>query len=401
MMRVMNTITEKPQWDQKVVLSLHYWIGDFPDIIQVFNEEITAKWRNEIAQSGQDVTPRMMDWVIKELQWKAGVLKEKEYLQVFDVGVVRSDTAISKEIQQALKEAVSPLENVPTDQKDYHPGSGDKVVDLVHPSLFPVIYGKTRVLPDRVIGLDDCFGSVGQGEIVPVPSQEEISPVSRFGDSNIPAYSDKFQWLPCDVELDTDGCRIVSYINNAHPVHHRGLYKVVEQIITQTIPLWNKSLSNSASPRIKCTDVEYGEHSYPEPEGPEEGDVDEEAFYERSQRWYNTRPIILPEPESFVAPEESAESEIGDLRKQFSDTGLQVIVKLANIELSLENPTYEGGSWHIEGQLVRFPHIRCLTLYLLTSIRMSVSALPQSTTTTTKISPRTVSPSVIVEWRTC
>jgi len=40
------------------------------------------------------------------------------------------------------------------------------------------------------------------------------------------------------------------------------------------------------------------------------------------------------------------------LFEQFKGEGLQVIVKLANIHLTPEKPTYNGGSWHVEGQLV-------------------------------------------------
>ncbi|KAL4780784.1 hypothetical protein BJX76DRAFT_337009 [Aspergillus varians] len=40
------------------------------------------------------------------------------------------------------------------------------VVDLVHLSLLPLIYGRTRVLRDLFIGVDDCFSSVAQGAIV-------------------------------------------------------------------------------------------------------------------------------------------------------------------------------------------------------------------------------------------
>ena len=40
-----------------------------------------------------------------------------------------------------------------------------------------------------------------------------------------------------------------------------------------------------------------------------------------------------------------------DLRRDYGQSGLQVIVKLANIHLTPEKPRYEGGSWHIEGQL--------------------------------------------------
>jgi hypothetical protein len=41
-----------------------------------------------------------------------------------------------------------------------------------------------------------------------------------------------------------------------------------------------------------------------------------------------------------------------DLRRDFAYRGLQVIVKLANIELTPEKPDYRGGVWHVEGQLV-------------------------------------------------
>ncbi|KGO49193.1 Protein of unknown function DUF4246 [Penicillium expansum] len=335
MMRVVNTITDKPQWDQKV-----------------FDKNITTKWRDEIAQSGQDVTPKMMDWIIEELQWKANILKETGHVCVFDVGVIKSDTAVSKELQQSLKEAVKPLEDMP--EKDYHPGSDNKVVDLVHPSLFPVIYGQTRVLPDRVIGLDDCLGSVGQGDLVPVPSSQNCGPIlnSRHhyhSEEQICVFSDKFQWLPCDVEIIDDArCRIVSYINNAHPVHHKPLYEVVEKIIAQAIPLWNRSLSVILEPRMEYTNVEYGEHPEPEPVQPEGDDHDEDEFWELHEQWESTRPIIPPEPGSFQPRKEIFSA---NLREQFPGKKLQIIVKLANITLSPDNPEYEGGSWHIEGQL--------------------------------------------------
>lgn len=37
-----------------------------------------------------------------------------------------------------------------------------------------------------------------------------------------------------------------------------------------------------------------------------------------------------------------------DLESEFKDQGLQVIVKLASVELTPEKPEYEGGSWHLE-----------------------------------------------------
>ena len=41
-----------------------------------------------------------------------------------------------------------------------------------------------------------------------------------------------------------------------------------------------------------------------------------------------------------------------DLLRDYGKRGLQVIVKLANICLTPERPQYEGGTWHVEGQIV-------------------------------------------------
>lgn len=53
--------------------------------------------------------------------------------------------------------------------------------------------------------------------------------------------------------------------------------------------------------------------------------------------------------------------DIMDIKKDYSQRGLQIIVKLANIELTPEKPTYEGGTWHVEGQMVcNFPGLICI-----------------------------------------
>ncbi|WP_457824674.1 DUF4246 family protein, partial [Staphylococcus aureus] len=53
-----------------------------------------------------------------------------------------------------------------------------------------------------------------------------------------PAFSNKFQWLPCDVELDPDtgAARIASYINNLHPREHARLYPIIEKFIETSLP---------------------------------------------------------------------------------------------------------------------------------------------------------------------
>ena len=341
MMQVMNTITDKLEWERKV-----------------FDEAITSRWREEIAQSGQGVTPKMMDWIIKELQWKISFLKKDGYVEIFD-GVIKSDTAVTKELQDALKEAVKPLEDAPEDQKDYHPGSDDKVLDLVHPSLFPVLYGKTRVLPDKVLGLEDCLDHIGEGEVLPTPPDSESKVVSsgwpyRTSLSNLPVLSMKFQWMPCDIDLSQDGeCRILSYINNAHPVKHRALYQAVEKIISRIVPLWEASLTEKNHPRrIPYDEVKWEEGYEDIPEWDEEGD--EKEYMKLRKEYKATRKVKLPEPGEFKIPEPEPHlvTQPVNFRTDFARRKLQVIVKLANIELTPEKPEYKGGSWHIEGQLV-------------------------------------------------
>lgn len=49
------------------------------------------------------------------------------------------------------------------------------------------------------------------------------------------------------------------------------------------------------------------------------------------------------------------------LQRWFRDQGLQVIVKLASVELTPDNPRYPGGSWHLEG--MKNEHIVATSIY--------------------------------------
>jgi hypothetical protein len=340
----------------------------------------------------------MLDWIIKEAQWKAGVFQDSKHVVAFDVGVVKSDVAVSEELRQALIEAVRPLEEVPEEQKDYHPGTDGKVVDLVHPSLFPVIYGQTRILPDQLISLEAFASHIGEGEVLAVrPKQECVTKQSDYDywyqrRPHRP-YSLKFQWLPCDVHFGPDDeCRIASYINNLHPQRHRGLYQVIERILAKTIPMWNTTLSllENDYKRIEYYEVEYEDHPEPEPEAADEDEEDDDEFCEKHWEWQRSQPVKRPEPGKFVP--HPFYNQIS-LRKEYAERGLQVIVKLANIELTPEKPEYEGGSWHIEGQLVS---LSLLFIYKPhpNDNRTNISALQPSTTMIARISQRAHSRSV-------
>jgi hypothetical protein len=113
----------------------------------------------------------------------------------------------------------------------------------------------------------------------------------------------------------------------------------------------------------------------------QEDDEDSDAYGERRDEWESSiRRVVLPNPGKFIAPEPTEVGSLAisigfpllypslsqrsfsdvdmqygdlvDLKRDYASQGLQIIVKLANIELTPNKPTYEGGSWHVEGQLV-------------------------------------------------
>ena len=69
---------------------------------------------------------------------------------------------------------VSPLEDVPDAEKDRHSGSDNRVLDLVHPSLYPIVYGRTFV---KVPQTGKCEILEPQDDLLPLA---EI-PVAPYG----------------------------------------------------------------------------------------------------------------------------------------------------------------------------------------------------------------------------
>ena len=298
----------------------------------------------------KDISGPMMDWVIEELRYKAKLFEDIGAVTVYTGHVVKSDSVVPESLKLELQAAVAKLEDVPDKHKDWHPGSDGKVLDLVHPSLYPLVYGRTRVLETGRTSLEDCIARCGEGKTTQIPSEKDASQKDTYIQSSyyhvaLNSYSRTFQWLPCMVDISGENCkyvccsnpgfknltssvsRITSYINNLHPLKYKGLYQLIERVIDAAIPLWNMTLG----PLEFCDWTSYLR-----------------VHYYRSYLDL----IEQPEPDTFKPPTEPDPTI--NLKKEYAKKGLQIIVKLANIHLTPEDPSFEGGSWHIEGQLVSF-----------------------------------------------
>ena len=295
-----------------------------------------------------------------------------------------------------------------TDQiVDVHPFSNGMVIDLVHPGLYAYEKGVSAVIHGgaEVLAAPKWQDLVGTSEIkfeekvlAPEPSvrnwqnrhdQEKDSPAGLI-------------WLPSEFELSTDGSKlsINSYINNLHPQQHASLYKGIGECFTAVVPLFEAVLSQLGTDgkvnpwplRIPIpNDGEDGSWwSYPHGryaagEPPTEHDEkyqfqegDDDDAYE------NKREALACDQEEFV---QNFHANVGAIlstpsipstyldkpmpASTFSLRGrpLQVITKIASIELTPSSPRFKGGTWHVEGlkdeRIVATRHVFILNLKML------------------------------------
>ncbi|KAJ3492066.1 hypothetical protein NLG97_g5475 [Lecanicillium saksenae] len=438
MMMLMDSITDKPNWQDKV-----------------FDEAIVEKWRKEAAEQPEEslykriiegkeererdpddgsyirrppprlvqpskiITTKAFEYCIQELRNKAKYFRETGIVQTLDSTsycVVKSDTLFDGELRSQLGKAFDILRADQAASVDWHPNSNDMVQDLVHPSMYPFIYGKTPFMNQELVGLQNATGMIGRGTPVAGPVDEEGNKRGYgVGSSAISPglWSEKFQWLPSNVSFQDDKMvKISSYVNNLHPVKYQGIYQTIEKAIQTAIPLWDQCLlecdNGGGLTPARCNwrftgideaddndntlwsdfDLEYyltadiplskgDEHDlqryFPGPdyffqavEAYEERKTGKPYETTRSQdelardpkallpekrayyKWLAAREPVLPEPRRFAEIDYALEESIRDV---YAQDGLQIIVKMASIELTPEKPEFPAGGWHLEGMM--------------------------------------------------
>lgn len=190
-------------------------------------------------------------------------------------------------------------------------------------------------------------------EVSGAPERAWQNPTNRYSKYE---FSERFQWLPTDVDVSDDGdVAFRSYVNNVHPENHRELAFVLPDLFARFRPLLENVLTDLRHPRpLRIEADPFGWYDS-EPECPDESSYSDDGAYAEALRaweeaqddwWENRRPVI-PDAPAFTPPGSPDESARVDLRGR----RLQVIVKLATIHLTPDKPEYPGGSWHVEGML--------------------------------------------------
>ncbi|KAF2734477.1 hypothetical protein EJ04DRAFT_466559 [Polyplosphaeria fusca] len=437
MMTIMDKLTDKVDWHKKIL-----------------DDDIVAKWRKEaqaipdqdfskIAYSGKRqywdnegrltlhnankkkdldllkgiITDNTFDCCIQELRSKGKYYKESKIVPTLDAcaSVAKSDELVSADLHQALLTAFDKLKAHQSSAPDWHPNSNKQVQDLVHPSMYPLVYGRSRVLKEEVVGVAEAIKKwAGKGDVIPKDKgnlEAERGRRYNVGSEYVPPeyWSDTFQWLPANVEFQDDGSiRLTSYINGLHPTKFPDIYRTIEKLIETALPAWDQCLSVASDYQQKTgagrLEPRIGYPADPDdenvlnwdPPGPEamgdaKGDSskmdlgndtdtqsdddtesDSDSFDDNDvTRWESLRKPVIPEPTfedvDYVPAAENR------LAKKFRETGLQIIVKIASIELTPEKPDFPQGGWHIEGQMNE--HICGTALYYLDSENITSSNL--------------------------
>ena len=229
---------------------------------------------------------------------------------------------------------MAPLEAVPDSERDWHPGSGGLVFNLAHPSLYPIVFGRT-------------IGKVPDSETARILSPPEIEDVNPM------FVSERFQWIPSDFSVGDDGKVTLTspYINNIHPTRHKDLYSVIPEILQHALPMFERVLSDLLRPLLPIRVATTGVRGFG-------GSASVGCI------WANGIPYPSPSEDSHVnhnfrTPDARGKYD-GNLqvmnnRISLKGRTLQVFIKLANILLTPDRPEYPGGKWHVEGLRLCFP----------------------------------------------
>ncbi|KAJ2883486.1 hypothetical protein H4R27_002729 [Coemansia aciculifera] len=320
------------------------------DWMETINDADTrAGWASEA--KAKDLTDVEFAYVLNELVYYASLHPpdSKVRLSAAD-GVWFSDNLIDTKTTNELRDYAAILESVPDRQKDWYPKDRSRVLNLIDPSLFPLIYSRSKLCPQSGLSLQAALTPEEVGEFpgsldewrkaLAVAKTEESDYYLPTGVRQYGCYfSDNFSWLPSEFRVDDNGAvTIESYVNNLHPVKHATLYLIIASVFSKFLPLLElvvTDLVHPRQPRVIPDSSKYYESNESLP--------DKEDYSEGIRRWKRRATFVHPQPEPFIAPARPV------IPYKLCGRRLQAIVKMSNIELTSKSSIYGGEDWSVAG----------------------------------------------------
>jgi hypothetical protein len=195
-------------------------------------------------ESGTEDTITEFSWLHIRESPSIGAIWEKHQHRPDPDGVAYGDGLVDPALIARLRAGVQRL--CDAEPVDYHPGSGTRVRDLVHPSLYPYIAGRSQLVRS-----------------VPTPPAASYD---RFGR---PFEGSRYQWLPTPFQVGSDGNVRIEYpINNLDRDRHPALYDDLADLFATALPLVESVVGYVDRTQFFCEECEGIEH---EGELPEDG----------------------------------------------------------------------------------------------------------------------------------
>ncbi|CAG7937106.1 unnamed protein product [Penicillium salamii] len=248
MLGFINHFTDRPNWHRDII-----------------DKHVVTQWREDATAFSSLINDKTWDWCLQELQDKAREFDRDGHTVVLNThsGVCKSDVAISSDLKSQLLNSADLLSDHAAREK-----SDPAVMNLVDPSLFPLVYGRTKVIcSGQPCGMDEpsWLSCSRAGHVLSETPQVDVEALSWPGGESRHIWSSKFQWLPCEVEFTGSAgsmdVHISSYINNIHPTNME-MYSAVEAMISASIKQWNEVVVRN---RLPNTPTVYNESHPREP----------------------------------------------------------------------------------------------------------------------------------------
>lgn len=237
-------------------------LTDLPQLQKrVFDDELIVEWKDRKILTESNATRAMADYCVAEVRVYAQISGPTGVIPAIDGRIIKSDSSVEACVNEELQHATNELRS-PTNYRDTSTESGP-LIDIIDPYLFSYAWDVTRTLRLGSIQLSNCITRCCEGTSVEATHATECD-LTRFDEyRDEMAWSTRFQWLPFNVAFDKKkipsdaifhsvmrgnshnlklDLRIISYINNVHPIRNSRLYTTIERLIDILIPHFNIAL---------------------------------------------------------------------------------------------------------------------------------------------------------------